>query len=423
MKLTQLKVFKSGNPVTLGKRVRKDCRVFSDDELNRMIDENIEAVRRKGYAELVVPSRLHRIRPDCLTENARTVADTLQRAGFHAYLCGGSVRDLIREEPVNDFDFVTDASNEQLAELFSGIRFHEIPAGHRFGYLAFGEEIIDIATYVNIPAAYQGLPNVPDFNPDALYSSSLLFDAYQRDFTCNSMYYDPASGDVISYFGGLYSLREGIIMTPVNAEAVFGYDPRRAMRALRFSSRLGFRLSDEAEAAVRAHGTEYVRRIDAVSMADNLPDFFNGGYARDGTEQLLDYHLFWDLFPAVRHREGNEEYRKYVLRTARAADWLFDEGTWALPMIVMAAFLWPAVREAREAGAEDPAEQVLRSQKKVLYMSEKDEEYFRGTLMIEQTDPDRDSIRRETSAIFDQPEFKDGLKMLRLHYLANCGRL
>ena len=423
MKLTQLKVFKSGNPVTLGKRVRKDCRVFSDDELNRMIDENIEAVRRKGYAELVVPSRLHHIRPDCLTGNARAVADTLQKAGFHAYLCGGSVRDLIREEPVNDFDFVTDASNEQLAELFSGIRFHEIPAGHRFGYLAFGEEIIDVATYVNIPAAYQGLPNVPDFNPDALYSSSLLFDAYQRDFTCNSMYYDPASGDVISYFGGLYSLREGIIMTPVNAEAVFGYDPRRAMRALRFSSRLGFRLSDEAEAAVRAHGTEYVRRIDAVSMADNLPDFFNGGYARDGTEQLLDYHLFWDLFPSVRHREGNEEYRKYVLRTARAADWLFDEGTWALPMIVMAAFLWPAVREAREAGAEDPAEQVLRSQKKVLYMSEKDEEYFRGTLMIEQTDPDRDSIRRETSAIFDQPEFKDGLKMLRLHYLANCGRL
>ena len=423
MKLTQLKVFKSGKPVTLERKVRKDCRVFANETLNRMIDENMAEVRRKGYAELRVPAGLHLIRPDCLTENARAVADTLHGAGFQAYLCGGTVRDLIREEPVNDIDFVTDASNEQLTELFSGICFHEIPAGHRFGYLDFGNEIIDVTTFVNIPPRYRGLPNVPEFNPDELYSHRLLFDAYQRDFTCNSIYYDPFTGDLISYFGGLYSLREGIVMTSVDAAVVFDYDPRRAMRALRFSSRFGFEMSEDVEAAVRKYGTECVRRMDPVSMADNLPDFFNGGFARDGTELLLEYRLFWDLFPSVRHKAGNEEYRKYVLRTARAADWLFDEGTWALPMIVMAAFLWPAVRDAREAGAADPVEQVFRAQKEILYMSEKDEEYFRGTLMIEETDPDRDSIREEVAAIFDTPEFKDGLKMLRLHYLANCGKL
>ena len=158
-------------------------------------------------------------------------------------------------------------------------------------------------------------------------------------------------------------------------------------------------------------------------MAENLPDFFSGGFARDGTERLLDCHLFWDLFPSVRDKAGNEEYRKYVLRTARAADWLFDEGTWALPMIVMAAFLWPAVRDARDAGADNPVEQVLRSQKEILRMSGKDEDYFRGTLMIGDADPDRDRIREEVSEIFDQPEFKDGLRMLRLHYLANSRKL
>ena len=423
MKLTQLKVFKSGKPVTLEKKVRKDCRIFTDEELNRMIDENIGQVRLKGHAELIVPARLHPIRPDSLTKNAQAVMETLHQAGFHAYLCGGTVRDLIREETVNDFDFVTDASNEQLAELFSGICFHEIPAGHRFGYLDFGNEIIDVATFVNIPARYRGLPNVPESDPEALYSSRLLFDAYQRDFTCNSMYYDPASGDLISYFGGLYSLREGIIMTPVDAAAVFDYDPRRAMRALRFSSRFGFTLAEDVEAAVRELGAECVRRIDPAGMAENLPDFFSGGFARDGTERLLDYHLFWDLFPSVRDKAGNEEYRKYVLRTARAADWLFDEGTWALPMIVMAAFLWPAVRDARDAGADNPVEQVLRSQKEILRMSGKDEDYFRGTLMIGDADPDRDRIREEVSEIFDQPEFKDGLRMLRLHYLANSRKL
>ena len=85
MKLTQLKVFKSGKPVTLGKKVRKDCRIFTNETLNRMIEENMAEVRRKGHAELKVPSGLHPVRPDCLTENARAVADTLHGAGFRAY--------------------------------------------------------------------------------------------------------------------------------------------------------------------------------------------------------------------------------------------------------------------------------------------------------------------------------------------------
>lgn len=60
MKLTRLKNYKSKLPVVLDRENRKDCRIFHNEELNQMIDENIAAVRREGYARLAVPARLLR---------------------------------------------------------------------------------------------------------------------------------------------------------------------------------------------------------------------------------------------------------------------------------------------------------------------------------------------------------------------------
>jgi len=354
-----------------------------------------------------------------VSENARRTAEKLLEAGYQAYLGGGAVRDLLREEEVNDFDLCTNATNEQLEELFDGILFHCIPTGHRFGYLVLGDEVVDVTTFSNIPASYRGLPHVPEFDENSLYSGNLLFDAFQRDMSINMLYYDMASGEVIDFFGGLYCLREGLIENVIPSEALFRLDPRRAIRSVRFAARFGFELSDAADAALRAEGPEYMRRLDPASAALELPDFFAGGFARLGTEMLMEYGMFGELFPAVRDMCGDPDYISYALHTALGADWLYEEGTWALPMIVMAALLWPAVHEARKTGAENPAEQVFQSQHAVMDMSEKDAEYFLATLELEGAEGrDREELRRETEMIFGKPEFKEGLRMLGLHYTA-----
>lgn len=58
---------------------------------------------------------------------------------------------------------------------------------HRFGYLVFGDEIVDVTTFTNIPASYKGLPHVPEFDENSLYSNNLLFDAFQRDMSINML--------------------------------------------------------------------------------------------------------------------------------------------------------------------------------------------------------------------------------------------
>ena len=418
MKLTRLKDYKSKLPVTLEKKGKKDCAIFRSEELNRMIDEQIEKVRREGYSKLVVPPRLHPIRPERLSGNTRRIAERLLDAGHRAYLSGGAVRDLLREEEVNDFDLATSATNEQLAALFDDIRFFTIPSGHRFGYVERDGEIVDISTLVNIPAAYRRLPHVPAFDADSLYSSSLLFDAYERDLTLNMIYYDIASGDVIDFFGGLYSLREGIIDTVIPGPELFRLDGRRAIRALRFAARFGFELSEAADGAFRRECPRYIRSLTPASVALELPDFYAGGFARRGTELFLKYGVFGDLFPPARDLAADPDYVVYILRTALGADWLYEEGTWALPMIVMAAMLWPAVRAAREAGADNPVKQVFDAQHAVMDMSEADAAYFMNTLAIEESVCGGEDIRSETLEIFDRAEFREGLRMLRLHYMS-----
>ena len=149
--------------------------MFDDPGLNRMIDENYEIVRQRGYAQLTIPASLHGIRREEVSEQGRYIADRLLESGFQAYLCGGAVRDLIRRDKVNDFDFVTDATTEDLRRIFGPqMDFFKIPLGLEYGYIEFGDNVIDVGTMANIPPVFAGMPKVPSFDPEALYSTKLL---------------------------------------------------------------------------------------------------------------------------------------------------------------------------------------------------------------------------------------------------------
>ena len=416
MKLTHLLYYKSDTPTSFLPAKRPPGPMFDDPGLNRMIDENYEAVRRCGYAKLTVPVELHGIRKEAVSEHGRYVADVLLSSGFHAYLCGGAVRDLIRGVMVNDFDFVTEASNKDLRRIFGPqLLFHRIPLGHEFGYIDFGDEIVDVGTMVNIPPVYAGLPKVPEFDPEALYSTELMFDGFQRDFSINAIYYDMAQENLIDFFGGIRDLREGLVRMVASEETAVRYDPRRILRALRFRARFGFSFEEGLETAIREFGQELVPRITPEMMADNLPDFFSGGFAGAGSRLLLDYGLFGIVFPAAAKLVSQPSYREYVLKTAHAVDWIFDEGAQALPLLAMAAFLWPAARKRKQEGAEDAAGEIAAQQRKVMAMTDEEAAYLRSALDIEEVH-DRERIREEVIRLYEKPAITDALEILRLHY-------
>ena len=419
MILSRLLMYKSPEPTSYLPRRKPKAPLFDREDINRLIDAHHERLEEYGFEKLIIPAKLHEILPDSFPANVKYVAGKLNDHGFCAYLCGGTVRDLVQNTPVNDFDLVTDATPEELKGIFDAVSFHRIPAGHEFGYIEFDRhEIIDVCTMVNIPAAFRGEKHVPDFDPGALYSKELLFDALQRDFTINSLYYDIRSGDIIDWVGGLYDLREGMIRASVSAETTLRYDPRRLLRAIRFKSRFAFSFAEDIDTCIRKFGRSLVKRISPSAMYENLPDMFYGGYTRSSVSTLMEYHMLECLLPNTEPLCWNSAYREYVMRTAYAVDWLYDEGTVGLPLLAMAALLWPAIDSLRAQGktAQEAAAKVLESQREVMSMSDEEADFMVHALLPDETD-DEESLIERLDHVFGRPTFEDAKGMLRLNYM------
>ena len=90
---------------------------FFSTEINALIDENYKTIERQGYGELVIPASMFDHTPFAIPADAAGDMGYVIRAGFKAYVNGGSVRDAVMGIAPNDVDFSTDATPEQLQQL------------------------------------------------------------------------------------------------------------------------------------------------------------------------------------------------------------------------------------------------------------------------------------------------------------------
>ena len=167
----------------------------------------------------------------------------LHRQGFEAYLVGGCVRDLLLGRTPKDFDVATAAHPRQIKRLFHNGRI----IGRRFKlvHVAYGNHIIETATFRRQPEGRNGSDN-----EDLLIVEDNVFgdaeeDARRRDFTINALFLDPVEGCIIDYVGGLADLEDGLLRAIGDPLVRMAEDPVRILRAIKFATRLGFRIEDE----------------------------------------------------------------------------------------------------------------------------------------------------------------------------------
>ena len=111
----------------------------------------------------VIPRAEHSISRSHISPNALRVLYRLKDGGFHAFLVGGCVRDLLLGMEPKDFDVATDALPEQVKRLFRNCRL----VGRRFrlAHVFFGQEIIEVATFRAASAPSQGEDPLADADP------------------------------------------------------------------------------------------------------------------------------------------------------------------------------------------------------------------------------------------------------------------
>ncbi len=180
-----------------------------------------------------------------IAQYAKEALEMLEAKGYEAYIVGGSVRDLLLGKDPYDYDICTSALPEQTLEVFD--EFTCFTPGIKHGTVAviINGHQLEITTY-RTESGY-----INHRTPESVaFVSSLDEDLSRRDFTINSMCISK-DGNIIDRFDGISDLNSSKIRAIGNPEIRFSEDALRIMRALRFSSQLGFEIEEKTSKAMK----------------------------------------------------------------------------------------------------------------------------------------------------------------------------
>lgn len=164
--------------------------------------------------------------------------DTIYENGYEAFMVGGCVRDSVLNLTPNDYDITTNAKPKEIMNIFKDYKIIDTGIKHGTVSIILNNNIYEITTY-RIEGEYENnrRPKTVEF------TSSIEEDLRRRDFTINAMAYNKQFG-IIDKFNGLEDLQNRIIKTVGNPDERFKEDGLRMIRAIRFSSKLGFNIDE-----------------------------------------------------------------------------------------------------------------------------------------------------------------------------------
>ncbi|WP_018717199.1 polynucleotide adenylyltransferase PcnB [Arhodomonas aquaeolei] len=307
---------------------------------------------------VIVPRSDHRISRSQISDNALKVLYRLKNGGYEAYLVGGGVRDLSLGREPKDFDIATDATPEQVNELFRNCRL--IGRRFRLAHVHFGREIIEVATFRALNNGGEEDSDGDHVTEDGLVLRDNVYgtieeDALRRDFTVNALYYNIADFSIVDYAGGMADLEAAVIRLIGDPEVRFREDPVRMLRAVRFAVKLGFRIDpDVAEAMPRL--APLLADIPAARLFEEVLKLFMGGQGEGTFELLRRFGLYRYLFPAtdtLLDEAGDDVAVRFIARALANTDLRIMEERPVTPAFLFAAMLWPVVVERAAEWQDD----------------------------------------------------------------------
>jgi poly(A) polymerase len=325
----------------------------------------------------VLGANEHGIDPKLVSPNAIRVTDTLQQAGFKAFIVGGAVRDLLLAAKPKDFDVATDATPEQVKRLFR--RAFIIGKRFQIVHVMFGQELIEVTTFRGTVSEGALKDEHGRVLRDNTFGSQHE-DAVRRDFTINAMYYDPASQTVLDYHGGIADIRAKTLRIIGAPEARYREDPVRMLRVARFAAKLKFAIAPDTAAPIKVMAP-LINNVPAARIFDEMLKLLMSGHALACLQQLRKEGLHHGLLPLLDVVLEQPMGEKFVTLALNNTDLRVTQGKPVSPGFLFASLLWHQVLEkwrAYQAAGEYPipalhlaADDVLNAQTEKLALQRK----------------------------------------------------
>lgn len=172
------------------------------------------------------------------------------------YLVGGCVRDELLGERYSDLDLLINLPNGQKEFVEHLCATYPGTCKGPFYYQRYGTTAMDVIIDGVMTLVECVEPHIEHYASDGVTLLDTRFctlaeDAMRRDYTCNALYKNLHTGQVLDPTGlGLADLKEGLLRTPLTPDVIYRQDPVRMLRGIRFKHQKGFRLDPAAWQAI-----------------------------------------------------------------------------------------------------------------------------------------------------------------------------
>ncbi len=235
----------------------------------------------------------------------KIIADCANQLGVDAYVIGGFVRDLYLNRISKDIDIVTIGKGIELAELVHkqlGDQAH-LSVFKNFGTAQVKLDDLEIEFVGARKESYDRNSRKP-----IVEDGSLTDDQNRRDFTINTLAIGLSKfnyGQLLDSFNGIQDIEQKIIRTPLEPDITYSDDPLRMMRAIRFSSQLGFIIEEESLLAI-SRNKERIAIVSKERITDELNKIILSPIPSVGFKLLFDTGLLHLIFPEMTKLYGVE---------------------------------------------------------------------------------------------------------------------
>tara|TARA_B100000575_G_scaffold293517_1_gene305183 strand:+ start:507 stop:1739 length:1233 start_codon:yes stop_codon:yes gene_type:complete len=304
-----------------------------------------------------------------ISKFAISIVKDLHINNFKAYLVGGCVRDLLCGINPKDFDIATDATPEQIRKIFRASRI----IGKRFKlvHVFNRSELIEVATFRSGNNGFNDGNLVTDQSGKIIRDNvwgTLEEDTYRRDFTINALYYCPITGKIEDHNKGLKHIHNKEIVSIGDPDLRFEEDPVRSLRAIRFCTKLNFKINNNIKEAIYKKG-HLLSSVSNARLFDEFCKIFLNGMAEKNFNKLVSFGL--NKYLVSTNLNGCEFSNQLIIEALRNTDNRIKNNQSVTPGFLIAALLWPQLIKKSLKGNEINLKKFFRSMDSILRNQQK----------------------------------------------------